>query len=167
MAVEGHIIEYPEGYDTSGRSLKFLYFNEIEDLVAAQYDDAVVRGRSEPHLFFSHTSANTFAFSVQLAASVDESDNGDPKILWDDYLFFKSFQYPDYGDDDKGPIAPPKKAIITIGNWFRKVGVIRDPSGTFKPPYDSDGYPYHIDIRFTFRIINPVPLSMFDVRFGL
>ena len=162
MPVTGYIIEYP-----TGKNISFEYFEDIEDNVEAQYDEGVVRGRSEEHAFYSHTTANTNSFQIRLVASVDESDNRDAKKIWNEYLFVKSFQYPDYGPSRKGPIAPPKKAIITIGSWYRNTGIIKGVQGTLQKPYDEEGYPMIIDVRFTFRIVRAVPASLFDIRAGL
>lgn len=159
MPVEGAIIEYP-----TGKSIKFLYFSGISEPTEPQYEEATVRGRSEEHIFYSHTSANALPFAITLAASVDEKDNGTAKKIWADYLFIKSFGFPDYGEDNKGPVRPPKKAIITIGKWMRKLGVLRSINGEFQPPYDEDGFPMIIQVTFNLRVINATPLSLFDVR---
>ena len=159
MPVEGAIIEYP-----TGKSINFLYFGNISEAVEPQYEEATVRGRSEEHIFYSHTSAATLPFAITLAASVDEHDNGNAKKTWLDYLFIKSFGYPDYGVDNKGPVRPPKKAIITIGKWLRKLGVLRSINAEFQAPYDEDGLPMIIQVTFNLRVINAAPLSLYDVR---
>jgi hypothetical protein len=169
MPVEGHIIDYEVRRDASrqikGRSsIRFLYYEDIEANVEPVYEEQSVRGRSEEHVFYSHTSGEVNSFSIRLPASVDESDNRTPQQTWKEYLFIKSFAYPDYGESFKGPILPPRKAIITIGKWYRKVGVIKSPSATFSKVCDEDGYPLIIDVRFQFRIINSRPLSLRDIR---
>jgi len=161
MPVEGHIIDY-----VTKDSVKFLYFEDIDNNVGAVYDEVDVRGRSEGHMFYSHTGPDTYSLSIRLAASVDQYDKGDAKQLWSDYLFIKSFQFPDYGGDSMGPVLPPRKAIIQIGKWFKKVGAIVQPRGSFLSPYDEDGYPMVIDVQFTLRVINTTPLDLYQIRIG-
>jgi hypothetical protein len=57
--------------------------------------------------------------------------------------------------------------IITIGEFFRKTGVIKAPTASFKRPFDENGYPHIIEIGFTFRVIHSRPLDLHDIRAGL
>ena len=159
----GKIIDYTK----DSKTVEFLYYNDISDNYGAVYDEPDVRGRSEEHIFYQSTKANTYSFDIQLVASVNQADGGTPEKIYNDYLFIKSFQYPDYGLGYNGPILPPRKVLITIGKFFRKQGVITEPSGTFLKPYDENGYPYVIEVRFTLRVINPRPLDLNDIRRGL
>jgi hypothetical protein len=161
--LEGHIIDF----ESRGDSIKFLYYGDIQNAVEPVYEESAVRGRSEEHIFYSHTGAETYNFEIRLAASVDERDGGTTRKIHDDYLFIKSFAYPDYGTGLKGPVKPPRKAIITIGTWFNKPGVIKSPNGTFVRPFDANGFPYIIDVTFTFRVVSPTPRDLFDIRAGL
>lgn len=169
QGVEGYIIDYQlrdfsEAAVTGKNAVKFLYYEDIEGGVDPVYEDQSVRGRSEEHVFYSHTGGEVDSFSLRLPASVDQSDNGSNLETWKQFLFIKSFAYPDYGVNNQGPVLPPRKAIITIGKWYRKVGVIRGLSQTYSKVCDSEGYPHLIDVRFQFRIINHRPLSLHDVR---
>lgn len=170
LGVEGHIIDYDVRRDPTrniGRSeVKFLYYEDLETGFDPVYEDQSVRGRSEEHIFYSHTSGETYSLSIKLVSSVDEGDGKTAKDAFKDYLFIKSFAYPDYGAAFQGPTLPPRKALITIGKWFRQVGVIRSPAATFSKVCDEDGYPHTIDVRFQFRVINHRPLSMRDIRAG-
>jgi len=160
--VKGYVIDRDDG-----TRIEFRYFQPLSEDVAAEYDEMPVRGRSEPHSFYSQTGPDTWQFSLKLMASVDQGDGGTPRKIYDDYLFLKSFQYPDYGPSFVGPVKPPRQAIITIGTFFRKKGQIRTPSFTFNAPYDENGFPHSIDCNFTFRVINDLPLSFSDVRRGI
>jgi len=162
MVVQGYITDLIDG-----TSIRFLYFEPITENLDAQYDEPPVRGRSEPHLFYSQTGADHYSFNITFAASVDALDGGSTEMIYTQYLFLKSFQYPDYGLNNVGPVQPPHKVAITIGRFFRKKGVIIQPSFNFHPPYDTNGYPHRIECQFTFRVINDTPLSLSDVRRNL
>lgn len=150
--------------------VEFQYFGELSESVEPVYDEGVVRGASEELPFYSHTSAEKIPFTITFATSVDEGDDNaaDPEQAYKNnfgkWLFVKSFAYPDYGVDRKGPIAPPRQARITIGNWFRKTGIIQSPSAQFKAPYSENGYPYLIEVTFTLRVVSPFFRHLFDVR---
>jgi hypothetical protein len=165
MPVEGHIID-PDATGGEINRVKFLYYQDIENSIEATYDEVGVRGRSEPHPFYLETGPDIYTFDIKLVASVNESDDGSTSKIHNDYLFIKSFQYPDYGIAASGPIRPPRQAIITIGRWFNKKGIIKSPSFVFHAPYSSEGFPQSIDVRFTFRVTNTIPLDMTDIRTG-
>ena len=101
-----------------------------------------------------------------MTASVDEADQGTTAKLMADYSYLKSFQFPDYGPGNLGPVRPPHQVCITVGKFFRYKGVIEAPSFTFLPPYDEQGYPNIIEAHFTFRVVNDSPLSFDQVRRG-
>jgi len=159
--IDGFIIDR-----STGDRIKFKYFDPLTENVRAEYDEAPVRGRSEPHLFYQQTGPDNYNFSLKLVASVDEVDGGTPQQIHQQYLFIKSFQFPDYGQGYLGPVRPPHHAIILIGRFFRKKGAIQDPSFTFSFPLDENGYPYQIECRWTFRVLNDRPLDYMDVRTG-
>lgn len=163
------LIGYVIDYDTRdhGKAVDYVtfeYFQDLDNSVAATYTDQDVHGRSEPHLFYGNTGPDTYNFEIKLVASVNEADGGTTKSIYDSYLFLKSFQFPDYGEGNYGPPLPPHQVIISIGKLFRKRGVIQSPSFTLHSPYDEDGYPHSITARFTFRVVNPTPLSYRNVR---
>lgn len=167
--VEGYIIDY--GVRKRGLSsysdrdhVRFLYYDDIEGGVDPVYEEQAPRGRSEEHVFYSHTSGQNDSFSIRLPASVNEGDTGDAKQTWRDFLFIKSFVYPDYGESGVGPIYPPRKAILRIGGWYRNVGVLKSFAYTFSKLCDADGYPLIIDVRFQFRVINAKPMSLRTIR---
>jgi hypothetical protein len=166
--VEGYVIDYESDLFPSkliGKyHVKFLYYEDVEGGVEPTYDSVMVRGRSEEHEFYSHTSAENYNFSIHLPASVEQADDSNAEKTYQDYLFIKSFAYPDYGINNQGPILPPRKAIITIGNYFKKVGLIKSPTWTFSRVCDPNGYPLFIDMRFAFRVINIRPMSLRDIR---
>jgi hypothetical protein len=165
MPTKGYIIDLNiPGTGNPTKQIEFLYFRELNTSVEPVYEEAVVRGRSEEHIFYSHTSAENMNFQIRLSCSTDEADGGRPRDIWDDWLFIKSFAFPGYGSGGRGPITPPRKAHIVIGTWFKESGVIRSPSATFLPPYDDEGFPHIIDVSFTFRIISRRPRSYTDVR---
>jgi hypothetical protein len=146
------------------KSVEFKYWGDLSTAVEPIYDEATVRGRSEEHLFYSHTQAENIPFQIRLATSVDEADGGTPQQIWDDWLFIKSFGYPGYGAGGRGPITPPRKARIVIGTWMKEDGVIKSPSAAFLKPYDENGFPHIIDVTFIFRVINRKPRDWADVR---
>jgi len=160
--VTGYIISRLDG-----ERMSFKYFRPLSEDVAAEYEDVGIRGRSEPFSFYAQTGPDMWAFELKLMASVDQNDGGNPRRAYDDYLFLKSFQFPDYGPGFAGPVKPPPQAIITVGSFFRKKGEIRQPRFTFNFPLDENGFPHSIDASFTFRVINDLPLDFRDVRRGL
>lgn len=164
--LEGQIIDRGGAGELGGDRIIFKYYQPITDSVEAEYDEVGVRGRSEPYVFYTQTGPNTYNFDIRLAASADEADEGSTRRLWSDYLFLKSFQYPDYGPGNVGPVSPPRQVIIRLGTTFRHRGVIKSPSFTLLEPYDELGYPYLIDCQFVFRVINDRPLSFRDIRSG-
>lgn len=162
LGIVGAIIDYETRHRGLGRSsIQFLYFDAIDSGAEANYDEQMVRGRSEEHVFYSHTTGESDSFSIKLPASTQQGDEGDAKKTWQDFLFIKSFSYPDY---DGGLVLPPRKAIITIGQWYQKVGVIKGLAYTFSQVCDEDGYPHVIDVRFQFRVIHARALGMRDIR---
>jgi hypothetical protein len=168
--LKGTILDFDHRFtpgEPSPKQVEFLYYREVENSVEPVYEESPVRGRSEEHLFYSHTGADQYNFTIQLVASVDQNDGGDSKKPYRDYLLIKSFAYPDYGINLRGPVRPPRRVQLTIGTWFGKIGVIKAPSGTFQKPYDSDGFPFIVEVRFTFRVVNTKPLDMFGIRGGL
>lgn len=163
--LKGFIIDLNiPGTGNPTKSIEFLYWSDLSTSVEPVYDEAVVRGRSEEHSFYSHTSAENMPFQIRLVASVDGSDGGTTKEIWDDWLFIKSFGFPGYGAGARGPITPPRKARIVIGTWFKEDGLIKSPSATFLRPYDAQGYPHIIDVTFLFRIVSRKPRSYIDIR---
>jgi hypothetical protein len=165
--IEGNIIDYELRSNFQSPSqyfVKFLYYEDIEGGVDAVYEEQSVRGRSEEHVFYSHTSGVIDNFSIRLPASVDEKDSGNAEKSYKDFLFIKSFNYPDYGINRQGPVLPPRKAIITIGKFYKEVGIIKGLSYTFSRTCDFLGYPLVIDVRFAFRVINAKPQSLQDIR---
>lgn len=158
--VEGSIIDFED----PTKVLKFLYFDTITEDFGANYDPQSVRGRSEPHMFYSDSNSNTYSFTIKLVASVDEADQGTTNKLYEDYLFFKSFSYPDYGENNQGPVRPPHRVIMMIGNWFNEMGIIIQPRVTHSQVCDSKGFPLFLDVSFTFNVINKTPKSYLDVR---
>lgn len=156
-----------EGYITDvvdGRSIVFFYYDDVQDGAEPVYDESVVRGRSEEHLFYSHTSARKQQYNIQLAASVDQDDGGSAKHIWNDWLFILSLAYPVYGIDYKGPVVPPHKVILRIGKWIKHTGVIISPQATHSKTVDEDGFPLFINISFMFRIVNRKPLDLYRIR---
>jgi hypothetical protein len=151
----------------TGESITFRHFEPLtEDGPAAQYDETGVRGRSEPHVFYTQTGEDTWSWDIKLVASVEQRDGGTARQNYQNYLFLKSFQYPDYGENNSGPLKPPPQAIIVFGRFYRKKGIIKNPSFTFSRTIDEDGFPMVIECRFSHRIVNDTPLSFRDVRNG-
>lgn len=171
MPVEGFIIDRLGNRGITLRSsnrtitdrVKFLYFQPISNEVNANYDEASVRGRSEPHPFYIDGSPDNYQFNIRFESSVDEADGGSAKKVEDAYLFVKSFQYPDYGDPPQGPVRPPRHCIITIGTWFRKRGIIKNFSAQWGNTYDPEGFPHRVDISFILRAFNPQALGWRDI----
>lgn len=147
--------------------ISFVYYSGLGNSVEAQYTEENVRGRSEPHDFYQFTSADVYNLSIQLVASYMEGDNRTAKDVHKDYLFLKSFQFPDYGENNIGPVKKPHEVIIKIGNYFRGEGTIRTPRFNLDSIVDEDGYPYVVGCEFTFKIHRPQLADYLGIRGGL
>lgn len=150
--------------------IEFRYLNAWSNEVAAQYEEGgVVRGRTEPNHFYSHTGSDTYSFTIQLAASSDEGDRRTADDVWSDYLFLKSTQYADYrppGSQLKiGPVKPPHLMLLIIGS-VRLKGTVRNPSFKLDGPVDENHHPYIIECSFTFVIENEEVPDLYDIREG-
>lgn len=151
----------------------FINFESWEPPVKSRnpvYDDVTIRGRSEPHVFYSHTDAQIWTFSIKFFASIDQGDNGLPIGVLEKQSFIESLVMPDYGQTpgDLAAIRPPHLARIRILRMLDIIGTIRSPNFVFQPPYDiTTGYPYQIDCTFQFhaqREFGKSPYGFADIR---
>jgi hypothetical protein len=159
MSIKGRIID-----KTTKKSMEFRYFSGLGNTIAANYEeeDGVI-GRSEPHVFYKNTSADIFNLTIQISASSEEKDTRTAKDVWDDYLYMKSFQLPDYGSNRSGPVKPPHQVILIVGNgFFRKTGIIKTPTFKMDGVADENGYPHVIEISFVFQVISQTSSSLMD-----
>lgn len=162
MAITGYIID-----KVDSKFLTFTYYQGLSNSVSAEYHDQGIHGRSEPHSVYVKTGPDTYQFNLTFAASDSEGDSRTAEDVWNDYLFLKSFQFPDYSSGKQGPVKPAHEVIIRIGNFFRKEGVIRDPSFDLNATTDTKGFPHQIKCTFTFRVIHKGAIDLYDVRNGL
>lgn len=134
------------------------------------YDDVSVRGRSEPHVFYSHTEAQVWNFTIHLFASMDQNDGGTPLGVQEKASFIESLVMPDYGatPGELSAIRAPHLARLRILRMLDLIGTIRNPSWTYSPPYDiRTGQPYQIDCSFQFytqREFGKTPYGFADIR---
>ena len=134
------------------------------------YDDVPVRGRSEPHVFYSYTEAQVWQFNIHFLASFDQDDRGTPVGVAERASFLESFVMPDYGDTagSFAVVRPPHLARIRILRMIDLIGTIRNPAFVYNPPYDiQTGQAFQIDVSFTFhtqREFGKDPLGFADIR---
>ena len=134
------------------------------------YDDVVVRGRTEPHTFYSHTEARVWSWTIHFVASIDQGDRGLPQAVKEKENFVESLVLPDFGIEpgELSVVKPPHLARIRIKRLIDAVGTIRSPTFNEVGPFDVDtGYPYQIDVSFSFheqRMIGASIDSMTTVR---
>jgi hypothetical protein len=134
------------------------------------YDDVDVRGRSEPHVFYSHTEAPVWEFSLHFMASVSQGDHGDPLGVMEKVSFIESLIMPDYGEiPGQGSIVRPAHlARIKVKRLIDAIGTIRDPKWPFKGAYNTTtGYPQQVDCTFSFhvqRTFGKTPYGYADIR---
>ena len=153
-----------------GELIEFFSFEPPQKSHTVVYDDVSIRGRSEPHVFYSHTEAQIWNFTIHFLASFDEGDNGRPANVKEKENFLESFVMPDYGDEagDFGVVKPPHLARVRILKMFDLIGTIRDLNFQYVPPYDVvTGYPYQIDATFTLhaqRSFGKDPLGYAEIR---
>ena len=134
------------------------------------YDDVPIRGRSEPHVFYSHTEAQVWQFSIHFIASFDQNDGGIPLNVMEKMSFIESFVMPDYGQTSGqfAVVRSPHLARIRILRMIDLIGTVRNPNWVYNPPYDiTNGQPYQIDCSFSFhtqRELGKAPLGFADIR---
>lgn len=138
------------------------------------YEDAQVRGRSEPHVFYSHTETQIWSFSMHFLASFDQGDGGSPIGVQEKASFIESLVMPDYGQTpgQVSVIRPPHLARIRILRMIDLIGTIRSPQwvygGSQSAVYDVvTGQPYQIDVTFQFHVqreFGKTPFGFADIR---
>lgn len=165
-ALEGIIIDtkVPSDY------VKFRSWEVPQYSRSAVYDDVAIRGRSEPHSFYSHTEAKAWNFTIHFIASFDQGDGGEPRAVTEKRSFLESFLMPDYGSSPGQYtfVKSPHLARIRIRKMFDIVGQIRNLNVTYEAPYDmGTGEAYQIDCGFSFiehRTIDQYPQGYADIR---
>lgn len=156
--------------------LPFQFLPEsIQDSKAAVYGDITVIGRSTPIKTYSHTGAETLAFSLKFFANPEQRDASlSPKLIKERVDFCKSLVYPVYTGFI---VKPPPMCIVKIGNYIAFYGVCKSVSTsvTNSPeggtPWDIDPVtgilPHGVQINLTFEDVKPVPMSMEQVSLEL
>ena len=135
-----------------------------------QYDDVDVRGRSEPHVFYSYTGPQIWNFALKLFASIDQDDRGIYLGVQEKVSFLESLVMPDYGNTpgQVAAIRPPHLTRIRILRMIDLIGTIRDLNFTYNPPYDTQtGKPQLVDCSFKFqaqREFGRAPYGFADIR---
>lgn len=151
-------------------TIEFFSWDPPQKSRNAVYDDVPVRGRSEPHVFYSHTEAQVWSFTIHFLASFDQRDNGTPVGVQEKMSFIESFVMPDYGNTagQFSVVRQPHLARIRILRMIDLIGTIRSPNFIYNPPYDIvTGQPYQIDVSFQFntqRELGRTPLGFSDIR---
>jgi len=155
----------------TGELIDFYSFEPPQKSRNAVYDDVSVRGRSEPHVFYSHTEAPTYQFSIRLVASYDQRDSGTTRSVKEKEYFIESLVMPDYGplpSSRNSVVAPPHLARIRIKKLIDIAGTIRNTNYVYLPPYDEEGYPQLIEVTFSFHVQRifgqQEPLGFAEVR---
>lgn len=158
--IEGFILDVED----PSRGISFYSFEPPGNSVEPNYEYQTVRGRSAPYRYYADTSPDTWSFSIQLRASVEGGDPRTHEDVWSDHLVLKSFAYPEYSESTT---RPPRLANLRWGNVIDLVGVIKSPSFQWVLPYDANGYPFGIDVSFTFEV-DPQgnPFSFQDIENG-
>jgi hypothetical protein len=150
--------------DVDGQSITFEYFERLDFAVTAEYEKAVVRGRSEPYRFYSGTSVRAWNFTLIFLASVDQGEGVDDataiQMLQQQTDFFEACQYPIVNDDQ---ISPPTRVKISCGKILNATGLISDVRTAFPAPFTSDGYTMRTEISFMFEEINDKPLDAITI----
>jgi len=149
------------------RSIQFKYINGITNNVEARYEDISIPGRSEPIPQYDSTGYDIYPITIQLATAEEEGFRTTAEDTWSDYLFIKSFQYPEYGPTWRIARKPPHLALLSIGNKFLQVGQIRGVNGDWsESPIDENGRPHIIKVTFNFYVLHEEPLSYEQVKAG-
>jgi len=121
----------------------------------ANYDDVMVRGRSEPHVFYSNTGLQVWQITLHLTSNLNMGDTLTPLSVKVQENFLESLTMPDYGavpGAHAGVVNPPHPVRISILRMFDAIGTIRNLSFTYVEPFDMfTGFPHQIDATFSFH----------------
>jgi hypothetical protein len=142
-----------QDYET-GEFIEFFTFSDPQKSRSANYDDVAVRGRSEPHDFYSSTDAQDWSLTIYLIASIEQNDEGSVISVRKKENFLESLLMPDYGDnpaEDASVVKPPHYARIRIGRMFNVIGSVRNLSFNYPRPYSANGLPQQIEVSISFR----------------
>lgn len=151
------------------------------------YDDVAIRGRSEPHVFYSHTDTRVWSFDIHLAVGLGLGaeflgsvtplssilEYGNPATLKLAENFIHSMVMPDYGEEVGGfsVVKPPHIARVGINAMFDARGTIRNLGVVYSGPYEIvTGLPHRIDITFELheqKYDNVDPDGYRDIRLGI
>lgn len=162
-----------QDYQVPTEMIEFYSWDPPQKSRSAVYDDVNIRGRSEPHVFYSYTEAQVWNFAIYFRASFEQNDGGVPLGVMERQSFIESFVMPDYGQvpGQFAVVRPPHLARIRILKMIDLIGTIRTPNWVFggsAGTYDvNNGYPHQIDLTFTFHAQQPVgvsPLGYADIR---
>lgn len=147
-----------QDYETL-EGIQFYRFEPITKSRDVNYADVSVRGRSEPHVFYTDTTAKTIPITIHLDASMDQGDNGKYQTVRDKENFVESLVMPDYSgiSGNSSFVSPPHLVRFKILRLIDVIGTLRNYSATDVPPYDIiTGYPQIVDISFTIHVQSTV-----------
>jgi len=143
----------------------------IQDSKAAMYGDIIVLGRSTPIKTYSHSGAETLAFSLKFFANPEQSDKEmTPKRINERVQFCKSLVYPVYTGFI---VKPPPICVVKVGDYINFYGVCKavSTSVTQDYPWDVDRSaginPHGVQINLTFEDVKPIPASMEQISLKL
>jgi hypothetical protein len=150
-----------------GSQIQTRFFSVGPNNVNARYESVSVPGRSEPYKFYDATDFDMYSVNLQLVSLEEEGSIHTIDQVWNEYLWLKSFQYPQYGNTWLQARKPPRQIHLVIGSGYYKTGTIESPSFDWsESPLDERGKPHIIKVNFTLNVINSQPLSFEQVRAG-
>jgi len=148
--------------------ISFLVFDPPSWSRQVNYSEVEIRGRSEPHVFYSSTGPKIWSFELHLFAG----DVGSARTVRQQELFIESLIMPDYGalpGQTSAVAKPPHRARIRIKQMLDVVGTLRDLRVDYLRPYEGvTGFPYIVKVGFTMHAQRlygqEAPLGFADVR---
>lgn len=145
----------------SGQRLFFQNMpEELAESKAANWNDTEILGRSEPIKAYSSSTARAISLTLQFAASIDAGDKGTTGSLLDKLRFVRSLVYPVYTEITLAP----SKVLLSIGQWFKIVGVVRDYTVTYQRPWTEEATePTLATVAISIEEANVNPFGRVDI----
>jgi hypothetical protein len=149
----------------SGQRLFFQNMpEEIAESKAANWNDTDILGRSEPLKAYGGSTARAVSLTLQFAASIDSGDGGTSSALLEKMRFVRSLVYPTYTE----LTTAPSKVLLSIGQWFKMVSIVRDVAVTYKRPWTEQATePMLTTVAISLEEANSNPYGRVDILSGL
>jgi len=121
-----------------------------------QFDEDPVRGTSNPHIGYSHNTAQSVTFNCMIVSSVEAGDPRTPSDVHIDCLYLRKWRYPTYETSSLEFTRAPDTLMVSYGTGRTWYGVMPSLNIEEIGPVDLDsGYHFHARVEFTIRCTIP------------